>query len=73
MRIMGLSKSSERRVPASHGREKECISLRRFADEAQLRGNRPYHPEGLIFKMYWLGAYRLFVLEVGGYRTSLDM
>jgi hypothetical protein len=72
MRIVGLSKSSERRVPASHGREKGCISLR-FADEDQLRGKRPYHPEGLISRVYWLGVYRLFVLEVGGYRTSLDM
>jgi hypothetical protein len=73
VRIIGLSKSSQRRVPASHGREKGCISQLKFADEAQLRGERPYHPDGLISKVYWLGAHRLFALEVGGYRTSLDM
>jgi hypothetical protein len=73
MRIMGLS---EGRVPASHMSEKGVrrhVFQLKFADEAQLRGKRPYHPEGLISKVYWLGAHRLLVLEVGGYRTSLDM
>jgi hypothetical protein len=37
-------------------------------------GNGLIFPFGLIFKMFWLaGRYRLFVLEVEPYPTSLDM
>jgi hypothetical protein len=63
-----FSKSSERRPTG----EKGHISLR-FAGDAQLRGKRPYHPEGLIFKVYWLGVHRLLYSRSGAYPTSLEM
>ena len=50
MRIMGLSKPSERRVPASHGKEKgvrRIVFQLKFTDEAQLRGNGLITPKVL--------------------------
>jgi hypothetical protein len=64
MPVTGLSKSSEGRPTGKKG----CISLR-FADDAQLRGKRPYHPEGLISKVCWLGAHRLLYSRSGEVRS----